>query len=287
MKKILFILFLVILLAIFPYVIKNNNINSNDKSLKVTINIDDKTIKEDINDYLLSVVAGEMPANFEIEAIKAQVVACRTYVLSRNLKVDNTTNTQVYLTDKQMRKKWGNNYNKYRNKIKKAIKATKNEVMTYKGKYIEALFFASSNGNTNNSEDYFEYKLDYLRSVSSKWDLEYITPNKKTYTTTQLSEIFNTTIKNIKIKSYYKSGYVNKVLINKKEYSGKEIRTLLNLPSSSIDIKYSKNKYTFITTGNGHGVGMSQYGAQGMAKEKKTYKEILHHYYKNINIINA
>ena len=113
-----------------------------EENVKVAVTVNDDVNYVDLDEYLLGVVAGEMPANFEKEALKAQVVASRTYVYNRNLSVDNTTNTQVYLDDSEMKKKWGDNYNEYYEKIKSAVAETKNEVMMYQGDYISALFFS-------------------------------------------------------------------------------------------------------------------------------------------------
>ena len=109
-----------------------------EEDVKVAVTVNDDVNYVDLDEYLLGVVAGEMPANFEKEALKAQVVASRTYVYNRNLSVDNTTNTQVYLDDSEMKKKWGDNYNEYYEKIKSAVAETKNEVMMYQGDYISA-----------------------------------------------------------------------------------------------------------------------------------------------------
>ena len=114
------------------------------EDVKVAVTVNDDVNYVDLDEYLLGVVAGEMPANFEKEALKAQVVASRTYVYNRNLSVDNTTNTQVYLDDSEMKKKWGDNYNEYYEKIKSAVAETKNKVMMYQGDYISALFFSAA-----------------------------------------------------------------------------------------------------------------------------------------------
>lgn len=282
------LIFIIIILIIVPYIDipKEKQEIKEEKEIIVTITINNQNIKKEMDEYLLGVVAGEMPAHFEEEAIKAQVVASRTFVMSRNLKVDNTTNTQVYLTDKQMREKWKDHYNEYKDKISKAIKDTHNEVMTYEGKYISALFFASSNGYTNNCEDYFSGAKPYLKSVKSEWDLVEDQNNcrKKNFKVEELKKIFDINTLSFDILSYTESGYVKEIIIGDKSYTGREVRELLGLASSSFKIEYNKNGYTFITSGYGHGVGMSQYGAQGMAKEKKSYKDILNHYYKNIKI---
>ena len=193
-----------------------------EENVKVAVTVNDDVNYVDLDEYLLGVVAGEMPANFEKEALKAQVVASRTYVYNRNLSVDNTTNTQVYLDDSEMKKKWGDNYNEYYEKIKSAVAETKNEVMMYQGDII----------------------------------------------------------------AYKKSGRVETLSVGGKNYSGREVREKLGLPSSCFTIDYANGKYTFTTKGSGHGVGMSQYGAQAMALDGASYKDILNHYYTGIEIVN-
>ena len=257
------------------------------EDVKVAVTVNDDVNYVDLDEYLLGVVAGEMSANFEKEALKAQVVASRTYVYNRNLSVDNTTNTQVYLDDSEMKKKWGDNYNEYYEKIKSAVAETKNEVMMYQGDYISALFFSSSNGYTENVEDYFDSSaLPYLRSVDSHWDLTIDPTNTrtKTFTKQALSKAFGISSIDINITAYTNSGYVKTVIINGKKYTGRQIREKLGLASSCFQIQLTSKGYQFTTKGSGHGVGMSQYGAQAMAKENKTYQEILKHYYQNIEI---
>lgn len=284
--KLLFILLMITVLLNNTVIIKENIIK-HDKELYVSVKTNKEEKKVSLDDYLFGVLAGEMPLSFEIEALKAQAVASRTFVLSRNLKVDNTTNTQVYLTDEEARKKWGNKYEEYSDKIRQAIYETHNEVMMYNGEYISALFFASSNGKTNNCDDYFEGDKPYLKSVESSWDKE-VDPNNKrqyTYTKKELSQLLKEDITEIQL-SEYDNGYIDKVKINQHIYTGREVRERLNLPSSSFDIIENNGLYTIITYGHGHGVGMSQYGAQAMALKKYNYKDILNHYYQNIDIVS-
>ncbi len=259
------------------------------EEVKVAVTIDDNVNYIDLDDYLLGVVAGEMPANFEQEALKAQVVASRTYVYNRNLSVDNTTNSQVYLSEDKMRENWGNKYDEYYQKISAAIKETKNEVLKYQGEYISALFFSSSNGYTENVEDYFESSpLPYLRSVDSHWDLTIDPKNTRqaSFTKQELKEKFNCQDLDFNIIAYKKSGRVATLSVGGKNYSGRQVREILGLSSSCFTIEYVNNNYVFTTKGSGHGVGMSQYGAQGMALEGADYKEILNHYYTGIEIVN-
>lgn len=256
------------------------------KNYVVNVTMEGEIVEVDLDDYLLGVIAGEMNASFEIEALKAQAVASRTFVMSRKLKVDNTTNTQVYLTEEQMKDKWKKNYLENREKIENAIRETKDEVMTYQGDYISALFFSSSNGMTVDCQDYFEGDKEYLKAVESPWDKieDQAFKREKIFTKDELMNIFKST--DLKITSYTKSGYVNKVIVNDKEYSGREIREKLRLASSCFEIQLTNKGYVFTTYGSGHGVGMSQYGAQGMAKENKSYKDILNYYYRNIEIVS-
>ena len=259
------------------------------EEVKVAVTIDDNVNYIDLDDYLLGVVAGEMPANFEQEALKAQVVASRTYVYNRNLSVDNTTNSQVYLSEDKMRENWGDKYDEYHQKISAAIKDTNNEVLKYQGEYISALFFSSSNGYTENVEDYFESSpLPYLRSVDSHWDLTIDPKNTRqtTFTKQELKEKFNCQDLDFNIIAYKKSGRVATLSVGGKNYSGRQVREILGLSSSCFTIEYVNNNYVFTTKGSGHGVGMSQYGAQGMALEGADYKEILNHYYTGIEIVN-
>lgn len=285
------LLFIFILLISITCKIDNNKeyriIKEKEEKQYVEVKTKSGVEKVEMDDYLFGVVCGEMPLSFELEALKAQVVASRTFVLSRNKKVDNTTNTQVYLNDKEIKKKWGKQYNEYKEKVLSAIKQTNNEVMMYKGEYISALFFASSNGKTNDCGDYFEGDKPYLKSVDSHWDND-INPNninKYNINKDNLSLLIGEDVKNMKIENY-DNGYVKNVYINNKLYSGRKIRELLSLASSSFEVVEDEGNYTFITYGKGHGVGMSQYGAQAMALEGYSYKDILNHYYYNIDIVS-
>lgn len=225
MKTIYTKLFLIFILFItitsLKVIEKYEQINPNYKvhsDYVVEVHMNDKIKKIPLENYLIGVVAGEMPAEFEIEALKAQAVASRTYVMSRNLVVDNTVASQVYLNDDQMKKKWKNDYKKNKNKIKEAINETKGEVMKYKGKCISALFFSSCNGKTINCEDYFQGEKDYLKAVNSPWDL-YTDPSikrKKTFTFKQLSNIFNVNVSSIELMAYTQSGYVKNVIVSEK-----------------------------------------------------------------------
>ena len=224
--KLLFVFVLIFMIGCLHYqdaitFIKSNyQAQNNQKDYIVKVKTKSKTLEIPLEEYLVGVVAGEMPVSFEEEALKAQVVASRTFVLSRKMNVDNTTNSQVFLTDSQMKKNWGNQYKENKEKVEKAVKETSYEVMTYQGKYISAMFFSSSNGKTVNCEDYFNGEVAYLKSVDSHWDLT-IDPGNiryKTFTKTQLANAFGVKSPNIEVTSHTESGYVKNVTVNGKTY---------------------------------------------------------------------
>ena len=146
--KLLFIFSILLVIGCFHYqdamVWIHSKYQVKTKEKNVQVQMSDQVVSIPLEEYLIGVIAGEMPVSFEKEALKAQAVASRTFVLSRDLKVDNTTNSQVYLDDDEMKKKWGKQYAQNKQKIEEAIQETKGEVMTYRGEYISALFFSSS-----------------------------------------------------------------------------------------------------------------------------------------------
>lgn len=289
-KLIIFLIFLLIYitLALPPLTSHLNILNKvSDNKEMVQVLSANGEIEVELEEYLVGVLAAEMPATFELEALKAQAVASRTFAYSRKLKVDDTTSTQVYQNDEVLQKKWQEKYKKNIEKIRKAIDMTKGQVIMYKGEIIHAFFFSSSNGKTNNSEDYWASAYPYLKSVDSHYDsIKKDNIRIKEFTNDELKNIFNEKINKIEILSTYENEYVKEVLVNDKKYSGREIREKCKLSSSSFTLKKTLNGYQMITIGSGHGVGMSQYGAQGMALEGYDYKEILNHYYKNVDIVN-
>lgn len=248
-----------------------------------------------LEEYVMGVVAGEMPVSFEIEALKAQAVASRTYVMfqiEKNKKKDydvvDTVLNQVYLDSKEMKKKWGDNYSKYMNKIKEAVEDTAYQYILYDGEIAETLFFSTSVGYTENSEEIFVSKVPYLRSVKSNWDqISPVFSENNSYDLNdflKLLKLEKNTQLNIEIIDTTSTGRINKIKINNKVFSGKQIANLLNIRSSHFKISEYNGVVTVTTKGYGHGVGMSQYGAQGMAKEGYKYDEILKYYYTGIEI---
>ncbi len=250
-----------------------------------------QVINLELESYIIGVVGAEMPASFNVEALKAQSVLARTYALKkidRKEKLSDTTSHQVYKDNNQLKSMWGSDFDKYYNKIKQAVASTTGEYLTYNGDYIEAIYHSTSNGKTEDSLAVWGNSYPYLKSVDSHWDLEASSysrritkdfDNLRTITGIDFNE--NT---NIKILSKTNGNRIDKIKIDDTIFSGIELRTLLGLRSADFDIIFENGKVIFITRGYGHGVGMSQYGANGMAKEGSNYINILKHYYPGTTI---
>lgn len=270
----------------------NDSKNSKDNTIYVSALVNNKKTDLSLEDYIVGVVSCEMPASFDIEALKAMSVATRTYALyksERNKTLKTTTDDQCYIDESAMKEKWKNNFDKYYNKINNAVNDTKGEYMTYNDKTIIAFYFSISNGKTENVENVFSQKLDYLVSVDSSWDKRNNSNEKdikmKVSDFLKKLNINDNKIKNIKIDRS-NTNRINNIKINNKNYKGTKFRSLLNLKSTDIEIKYD-NDYVYIhTVGYGHGVGMSQYGANYMAQDGYKYDDILKHYYKGVKIVN-
>lgn len=289
-KKLIYTLVVLIPITIISFLFKETNfiMQENKQSVeKVKVKIDKSNIEVDIEEYIIGVVAGEMPALFEEEALKAQAVASRTYLINHllnNESISNTTDDQVYLTKEEMQLKWQNDYEKYYNKIKQAVQSTKGLIMYYENHPIKSYYFSTSNGYTESSLNVFNEQRDYLTIVESPFDEDnsYTTALSRQEFCTKLNISCNKiTITNIELDN---SNRVSKITINNQEYSGIELRKLLSLRSTDFTINIKDTTIEITTKGYGHGVGMSQYGANNMAKLGYTYEEILKYYYQDIEI---
>ena len=272
-------------------VVRTDTINAEEETIRVLINGKVETIP--LETYVIGVVAAEMPASFNVEALKAQAVASRSFALYRkqratgNYDVTDDTRTQVYISTDTMKKRWGNSFDKYYNRISNAVLATKGEVATYNGKIIEALYSAMSGGITQNVSSVWGGSRDYLVSVESKYDNETIKDFKSTRTIDYNTFKSKLSLSCDKIIIDYikknESDYISSISVCGKVFSGSDFIWKLSLKSGDADIEVADN--IIITTyGFGHGVGMSQYGANGYAEHGYTYEEILKHYYTNIEI---
>lgn len=252
-----------------------------------------ETIKTE--DYIFGVVAAEMPALYENEALKAQAVAAYTYAIH---KIENSNNKdyditdsyktdQAFITVSEAREKWGSNAEEYETKIRSAVESVLYEKLTYNGKTILAAYHAISSGVTENATESWGDSYPYLCSVQSVGDK--LSPNYLStaeFTVEEIkSKLGSLTTFSGSESGYFKNaektstGAVKSIEICGKKVSGSDVRAALELRSPTFEVKYSNGKYIFSVQGYGHGLGMSQYGAHYMALQGSNYKEILLHYY--------
>lgn len=256
--------------------------------------------------YVRNVLAAEMPAEFELEALKAQAIASRTYIVKRWLDGDRSqvpvpdalvTDTvvhQAYLTEEQMKRNWGEaGFAARLDKLNRAVRETAGVIITYEHKPIQASFFSTSNGYTENSEEYWRDYIPYLRSVSSPWDKE-LSPKYTAKATFTLQE-FASRLGIDAVPAIAKSGgmkvlattaghRVKTMIAGGQTFTGREVREKLNLNSSQFTWTVHGSSIELTTYGYGHGVGMSQWGANGMAKEGKSAKDIIQYYYQRVQL---
>ena len=258
-------------------------------------------------EYLPGVVRGEMPAAFETEALKAQAVAERTYLYYRMAAApkENHPDADVctdpacctaWLSEADARAKWGDKFDQCETKIQQAVSDTDGQVVLYEGAPIMAVFHSSSAGATAASGDVWMAELPYLVSVKSPEDADSV-PNYysvNTFTTEEFRSIFCKAHPEAKLSGDV-GGWIRDVLLTDAgrvasaavggvSVTGKELRSLYGLRSTAFTVEASGGSVTFRVTGYGHGVGMSQYGANALAKEGKTWREILQWYYTGVTI---
>lgn len=259
---------------------------------------DEDTVKE-INtaDYLIGVVAAEMPASFEEEALKAQAVAARTYMTYHTAKAKehkdgaavctDYTHCQAWVDINDKMEAWGDDAKEYRKKVERAVADTAGEIITYNGEAINSLFFSTSSGKTENAADVWGEELPYLVSVDSNGEEEAPKFTSEVRITAEeakskLSEQVSGTdfsdgiFSNI-IRS--DSGGIKTLDAGGVTIKGTQLRSIFGLNSTNAEISEEDGSVIFKVKGNGHGVGMSQYGAEAMAENGSDYKEILMHYY--------
>lgn len=259
--------------------------------IRVKRNDTGKIEKIPFEEYIVGVLAGEMPISFEEEALKAQAVASRSYALKRieyNSKkkydVVDTIMNQVYLDNDYLKKAWGDKYTANINKLRNVVNATSGEYLVYDGKVIDAMFFSTSNGYTEDSVTVFNVDLPYLQSVKSAWDentssafkSSKVISSKSFYDSLGIS--YSDTL-NFDVLKRSSTNRIVDLSINGTSFSGRDVYNKLGLKSTDFSLKQVGDNIVINTVGYGHGVGMSQYGALGMAKEGYSYKDILSYYY--------
>ena len=306
-------------MILLPTILMRNTMNDKSEEITKVIQVaGDETVRvfrensgviEEIplEEYLVGVVSNEMPANFEDEALKAQAVAARTYLISKKTNgclnhqeadVCDSTHCQVYTSKSERISKWDESEaEKNWAKIENAVNETKGQVLTYENQIaLYPQFFSTSSGKTENSEDVGWAEIPYLKSVESKGEEvapkfeseqsftvdDFINTINTKYENTNIKK--NTLNENIEVISRSDSGSVTQIEVGDTVLEGLDFRGALGLNSSNFTYEIKNNNIVFQCKGYGHGVGMSQWGANVMAKNKNKYTEILRHYYTGIEI---
>ena len=274
-------------------------------TIKVYDHRADKLVDMDLEEYIVGVVSAEMPAYYDFEALKAQAVASRTYTLysmahggcHTNPDADVCTNSkccQAFSTHERMQNAWKDDYANNYNRVAEAVMGTAGEVLVYDGQLCDALYHACSGGQTENSENVYANALPYLRGVDSPYE-DPMREEDVDFGTDALVELIvakypesGITKDNVRdgiaIEKAYESGRVESLRLGKTKITGKQARNLFGLRSTMFTVEWTKDGIVFHVKGYGHGVGMSQNGANGMAKHGSDYREILFHYYTGVSI---
>lgn len=246
----------------------------------------------ELDDYVLGVLLGEMPAEFEYEALKAQAVAIRTYTLRRVSKQNKHDDAhicteaaccQAFVTLEDYLNNKGSESDLQ--KMRSAVTETSGQVLTYNGNLIEATYFSCSGGRTEDAVDVWGTSVPYLQSVVSpgeesaaKFTQIYEFSHSQFLALLGLPEGTLLTENVITIR-YTDGGGVDDLTIDNEHFSGIQLRAMLSLPSTAFSLTVTDGSVSITTKGNGHRVGMSQYGADAMAVDGSKYDEILAHYY--------
>ena len=267
----------------------------------------DKVEEIQLDEYLYGVVSAEMPASFEEEALKAQAVVARTYTIYKIVNndgkhgeadiCDDSGCCQAWISKEDRLEKWDEDKREENwNKIVDAVKSTQGKIITYEGKPINAFFHSNSGGATEAPIDVWGGSgYPYLQSVATAGEYAY---SQYSSEATFSKEEFEEKIKEvhsdfeidfdekdcIKVEEYTDGNRVKTVKIGNLELSGVEVRTIFGLRSANFKVTINDNEIKFEVTGYGHGVGMSQTGADSLAKEGQSYEDIIHHYYTDVEI---
>lgn len=285
---------------------------SNDYSVfKILDSTTNEVMEISARDYVIGSVCAEIPAIFEAETIKAQAVISYTYAIRLKDIQKDTPNTglhgadfsndstkyQAYFTNEQIKEYYGSNYDEYYKKISTAVDEVLDNVIVYNGELIVPVFHSISSGKTEDAKTIWGYSVPYLVSVDSSNDINASDfQDTKIFTPTDIKSKFSAVYPDITfssdctswitIQSTSEVGTVTSVAVGSISISGQEFRNVLGLRSSNFDVSYNGDTFTVITKGYGHGVGLSQYGANQLALEGYSYIDILKHYYKGVEVIS-
>jgi len=250
-----------------------------------------------LEEYIVGTVAAEMPASFEMEALKAQAVCARTYALNRlvnNKKYsqqadlsDDITCCQAFINSSEFKKRHPSSPEHYLQRIKQAVKTTEGEIMLYHGQPLDAMYCSTCGGRTEDVGETGGKDLPYLKGVVCSYckaSPRYIT--SQSFSEDYLKRLWGLQGKELQIQvlSTSSSGRLRKVRLNDQVLSGEQLRSGLGLPSTWCSFQNQGDSLVITSRGYGHGIGLCQFGANGMAKAGYNYREILHHYYQGFEI---
>lgn len=265
--------------------------DTEDEEITILRTETNEKITLSVTDYLVGVVSAEITPLYSDEAIKAQTVASHTYALYQQEKgitlTDDYKKHQAYISPEEAKEKWGDKYEIYSKKITSCVNEVKDKVITYDGEIILPAFFALCSGKTENSGDIWSENLPYLVSVTSQGDK--LSPDlisEKNVSREEFENFADLTLSESPVFSLdcTEAGAVKTLTVDGKSFDGDEVQKAFSLKSNNFSLTYSDNQFIFTVTGNGHGVGMSQYGADFMARQGAKYDEILKHYYTGVEI---
>lgn len=315
----LILLFFMVTLPLSVFIIPNSDddlsatgeYSHNSSQIKVLLTEENKTVTVSMTEYLIGALASEMTPLYHAEALKAQAAVCRTYAEkmieqqkknpSSELKgadiSDDSSKHQGYMTEQERKEKFGEQFETYEEKLSDAVKESGSYIITYDGELITAAFHAISSGQTESSKNLWGSELPYLQPVQSAGDkLSPDYASTVTLTDAQFKEkaaalkgaaLSDNSDEWIGKTSVSDSGTVLSITIGGKEFTGLEVREAMGLRSPCFTVKHEDGSFTFSVTGYGHGAGMSQYGADYMARQGSSWQEIIKHYYTGVEIEKA
>ncbi len=281
----------------------SKEVSAAEPKFKILDSAKDEILNIDIREFLCASVACEMEPTNKEEALKAQTVAAYTYFKNLqkkqkdkpspelkgcDFKVDSA-NRIYYMRMEMLKERWGENFDLYYNKLMFIVNSVLGECLKKDGEYIEALYHSISSGNTESLEDVFSGHADYLVSVPSPYDT--LAPgyqSRKEFSADEFKAIiqknFNITLNEnpaswLGEEERTQAGMIKIIKIGEKCVTGRQMREAFDLRSANFNIELKDNRFIFYVKGYGHGVGMSQYGANAMAAQGASYKQILYWYY--------
>lgn len=260
-----------------------------DAAVQVTVEVEGQPEEMTLEDYLVGVLMGEMPASYPLEALKAQAVAARTYTLRRmeqgGVLSDDPAVCQAYISPETAQDQWGADWETYLEKLRQAVRETDGQVLIYEGELIAATYFSCSGGRTESAQAVWGGEVPYLVSVDSPGEED--AAGFSSTVTVDMAEFLDTlgvSGAGVSQVTYTDGGGVDTITIGGKVFTGTELREKFSLRSTRFTMEVTADTVTFSVQGFGHRVGLSQNGARVMAENGSTYDEILKWYYTGVEI---